>query len=454
MKHKTSVPILLLATFLVGCSNSAQTMINRNTIDKSPDPNHIHQRVIHYEATNPTFFKPGHIEFYYCLDCQKSFYDYKCENEIPNSQYSVTNKLDGRYVAPLTKKINIVGENVRQYLNAKTEEEIITALQNAKGGDNDQIQNVISWSSNSSTNYKVEFSNDRSFDEYETIDATTNSVSLKRTLIPGETYYYRIKKDNKIIYDDLSIKINDTYSLRPIYIEGLNNVRDIGGWKTIDGKTIPYGKLYRGAFLNNITEKGKDTFFNELGIKTEIDVRTDGEQTLFDSRLTYHKCGMWQYTNIIPDYQMWDASSSGCFSFDEGSPAAIKSIFELLADSSNYPIYYHCTAGADRTGTITYLINGLLGVSYEDLSKDYELSSFSIQGPRWRDSITSDGDAFTGSGVYSNEGNFIAWGKLNQLMMARYGDETNSLSKAIENYLINVCGVSKETIDAFKDIML
>ena len=163
---------------------------------------------------------------------------------------------------------------------------------------------------------------------------------------------------------------------------------------------------------------------------------------------------MWQYTNIIPDFQLWNSTSSAYYDFDAGSPAAIKNIFDLLADQSNYPIYYHCTAGADRTGTISYLISGLLGVPYEDLTKDFELTSFSIQGPRWRDSITTEGNAFTGSGIYSNEGNFIAWGKLNQLMMARYGDETNSLSKAIENYLINVCGVSTETIDAFKEIML
>ena len=148
---------------------------------------------------------------------------------------------------------------------------------------------------------------------------------------------------------------------------------------------------------------------------------------------------MWQYTNIIPDFQLWNSTSSAYYDFDAGSPAAIKNIFDLLADQSNYPIYYHCTAGADRTGTISYLISGLLGVPYEDLTKDFELTSFSIQGPRWRDSITTEGNA---------------WGKLNQLMMARYGDETNSLSKAIENYLINVCGVSTETIDAFKEIML
>lgn len=39
-------------------------------------------------------------------------------------------------------------------------------------------------------------------------------------------------------------------------------------------------------------------------------------------------------------------------------------------------------------------------------------------------------------------------------MITRYGDDTNNLFKAIENYLINVCGVSIETINAFKEIML
>ena len=42
----------------------------------------------------------------------------------------------------------------------------------------------------------------------------------------------------------------------------------------------------------------------------------------------------------------------------------------------------HCTAGADWTGTVCYLLNALLGVSEKDLMKDFEMTSFSIYGLR------------------------------------------------------------------------
>ena len=51
--------------------------------------------------------------------------------------------------------------------------------------------------------------------------------------------------------------------------------------------------------------------------------------------------------------------------------AAIKNVFETLADESNYPAIIHCQAGAGRTWTVVYLLNGLLGVSKEYILRDY-----------------------------------------------------------------------------------
>ena len=64
--------------------------------------------------------------------------------------------------------------------------------------------------------------------------------------------------------------------------------------------------------------------------------------------------------------------------FNSQYQESVKKIFELLADTDNYPIYLHCEGGADRTGVICYLLNALLGVSDEDLLTDFELTSFSI----------------------------------------------------------------------------
>ncbi|MBO5328104.1 MAG: tyrosine-protein phosphatase, partial [Clostridia bacterium] len=74
----------------------------------------------------------------------------------------------------------------------------------------------------------------------------------------------------------------------------------------------------------------------------------------------------------------WDVSN-----ILTGNIEIVKNTFEILADESNYPLIYHCNIGTDRTGLFAYLINGLMGVSEEDLYRDYLFSNFGkINGSR------------------------------------------------------------------------
>ncbi|MGA2500929.1 MAG: tyrosine-protein phosphatase, partial [Tepidisphaeraceae bacterium] len=58
-----------------------------------------------------------------------------------------------------------------------------------------------------------------------------------------------------------------------------------------------------------------------------------------------------------------------------GKDAFVKS-FKIFCDEKNYPIVLHCIAGQDRTGSLAFILNGLLGVDEEDLYKDWEASGF------------------------------------------------------------------------------
>ena len=413
-----------------------------------------HERLMHYEKLAPTLSKPGHIEYYYCIDCQKCFFDAACNEEVPNTTYGVLDMRDGRYLAPVTGIFSVLNSNLKDYLDAKTDQQTVAALRD-KSVQNQQAKKTILWEDNRNAPYYVEVSETRAFVSFETYETSINAFTFEGVLTPGETYYYRIKdaSDNYIV-NDLSFKVDDSRSLRTITVDGVFNMRDLGGWTAKDGHKIQYGKLYRGSNLASISSVGKETFLGTLGIKTEIDLRGDSpSHDLVDSRLNYLNYPIWMYTTIIPDFTLTypDGPTVGFESFQIPN---IKNIFETLADDSNYPVYYHCAVGADRTGTISYLICGLLGVDFSDLTKDYEITSFSPAGDRYRSFVTED-DTFDNSGVYKNsDNNWMAWGKMNLVMEAFYGEEGQPLYVAIENYLKEVCGISDATIAAIRRNLL
>lgn len=101
-------------------------------------------------------------------------------------------------------------------------------------------------------------------------------MNIGGTLTPGKTYYYKIDGENKSSKID-KFKVKDA-PVRPITVGGASNVRDLGGWSAENGKTIAYGKIYRGGKINagnesSLTDDGLKTMSKTLGIKTEIDLR-------------------------------------------------------------------------------------------------------------------------------------------------------------------------------------
>lgn len=186
----------------------------------------------------------------------------------------------------------------------------------------------------------------------------------------GVKYYYRIGNSKTFCFT------TEDYYPRHIRIEGLTNVRDTGGWKTTEGKKIKQGLIYRGCELDthlNITEKGKNTFVNGLKIKTELDMREEAV-----GKLTESPAGKGLNYIQIPTHPYYG------FLEDQYAKDTVLKLFETFADDTLYPIYYHCWGGADRTGTLAFFLGAILGMSYEDLLLDYEVTCLSIWGERSR----------------------------------------------------------------------
>ncbi len=102
-----------------------------------------------------------------------------------------------------------------------------------------------------------------------------------------------------------------------------------------------------------------------LGIKTDIDLRTAAE------------CYGMTESPLGPDVKWVHVSSSAYGGMsEERARDSFKKVFKVFLDEANYPIDFHCIAGADRTGAVGFILNGLLGVCEEELYRDWEFTAF------------------------------------------------------------------------------
>ena len=190
-------------------------------------------------------------------------------------------------------------------------------------------------------------------------------------LIPGQKYYYMVMDDNYNV-----LKSGCVLPVGPLrMINGVaDNVRDLGGWK-VPGGHIAYGKLYRGARLSSrMSESAKEIFLDQLGISVDLDLRGIKDS---ESRVGPVVDGA-EYLKLPVEKNL----GRGTGNTQELYQQAIRSIIGWLGEGKS--VYFHCAGGADRTGSLAFLIEALLGVSESDMSKDYELTTFGPSNTRLR----------------------------------------------------------------------
>ncbi len=209
---------------------------------------------------------------------------------------------------------------------------------------------------------------------------------------------------------------------RWINVPGITNVRDIGGYPLPEGSRVRQGMVFRGSEMNghcSITSEGRNVLTADLGIRTDIDLRGLGEdrKAVLDVRqVVYVNIPIMPYASIArPQFTRH-----------------YRSLFNLLAVRANYPVFLHCWGGADRTGTIVFLIQALLGMREEDMFADYELTSLSIWGQR-----------LCGSEAFQD--------LLQTLEL--FAPIGSSVQTQVERYL-KVIGVTEEEIGEMKRIMV
>lgn len=185
---------------------------------------------------------------------------------------------------------------------------------------------------------------------YETTNKELDVYNLK----VNTTYYFNISLDyNGTVFtsETYSKKVSDT-ALRNIYIDGVRNVRDIGGYK-VDNGIIKQGLLYRSAEYNGtfgsvITDLGKEQLVNTLGIKSDVDLRRSLDfANPKDEISSISESPLGSEINWVslPMY----FGGMNIFTYNSNLEN-IKSFFEYLSNKDNYPAIFHCVRGTDRLG--------------------------------------------------------------------------------------------------------
>ncbi|MGH2760253.1 MAG: tyrosine-protein phosphatase [Actinomycetota bacterium] len=189
--------------------------------------------------------------------------------------------------------------------------------------------------------------------------------------------------------------MGDQLSSRLLTFEGCFNFRDLGGWQTMDGRTVRSGRLFRADSVHLMTETDATRAGDELGLRTMLDLRNQleieagGVGLLADAGLvrghfpiTAHpdRSRVVDGTRAAPSSDRSpDALVDGYLGILEVSSALIVNAIELLGDADALPAVFFCAAGKDRTGVLSAVVLGAVGVRDEDIVDDYYLTAESIE---------------------------------------------------------------------------
>lgn len=173
-----------------------------------------------------------------------------------------------------------------------------------------------------------------------------------------------------------------TTPARRIRLEAVHNFRDMGGYATADGRETKWATLYRADGLYRASPDDV-AVIESLGLRTVIDLRTEGELT---ERGSYrpHTSAAFHHVPLMD--LTWTASDHPEFDHDveflvwayrdmlRVGAQRIADTFHLLAAPGALPAVFHCAAGKDRTGLVAALLLGSIGVTDEHILADYALT--------------------------------------------------------------------------------
>ena len=293
----------------------------------------------------------------------------------------------------------------------------------------------IEWSGDTNAVYALAVSVEGGRTDLFVLTNRTNAYLTNLEL--GKTYRWTVRREGSEDSVSASFTTEDEPP-RLLRAGGVSNFRDLGGWRTADGRRVRENMIFRSAGLRS-SSKSTGSFLRRTVVLGDRRVTADGIAALRDDfrirtdlelRTPQETAGMTG--TLLGTNVNWRCISFAAYDFIDNSVRGrepFAKIFEIFTKKENYPVLMHCSGGRDRTGTLAFLLNGLLGVDEDDLCRDWEASVFSDQGMKF------------------NSGNIQ---RLLDYLKMMPGE---TFRARVESYARG-CGISDAEIAAFRSIML
>lgn len=177
---------------------------------------------------------------------------------------------------------------------------------------------------------------------------------------------------------------------RLLPLEGGRNFRDLGGYRTVDGTQVRWGRLFRSGYMSDLTT-GDIDYLQALGIQVICDLRSQQERanapsSLLSARGLRVEASDYDFSRLMNGQRPFPGPAATVADFtdylsdayvaqaEQGLVEHLQRIFSHLL-SGEAPLAFNCMGGKDRTGVVAAMILAVLGVPRATIVADYGLTA-------------------------------------------------------------------------------
>ena len=176
--------------------------------------------------------------------------------------------------------------------------------------------------------------------------------------------------------------MRDMGTTRRLELEGAYNVRDLGGYETVDGRSSRWRRFLRADSLHRLSPASQAKLV-DYGVRTAVDLRRTDETEVEPNVFVGSAEVAYYHKNMIGDSLV---DPTGAMAYPERAVSFYPLILDerldqigetlaILAAPDSGTALFHCAGGQDRTGLIAALLLGVAGVPAQTIAEDYTLTA-------------------------------------------------------------------------------